>query len=83
MAMKRQLKTTDEIQAEVSRLIQADAVVMDDGEDVHVPRPTPRPPGAEVDGCNWTMRSFGNASAYRIVVAQALATVQAKWNLNA
>jgi hypothetical protein len=83
MVMKRHLKTTDEIQAEVSRLIQADAVVMDDGEDVHVPWPTPRPPGAEVDGCNWTMRSFGNASAYRIVVAQALATVQAKWNLNA
>jgi hypothetical protein len=29
------------------------------------------------------MRSFGNASAYRDVVARALATVQAKWNLNA
>ena len=82
-AASAELKTTEEIQAEVSRLIQADPVVMDDGEDVHVPRPRPQAPGAQVGGCNWTMRSFGNASAYRDVVARALATVQAKWNLNA
>lgn len=81
--MQRELKTTDEIQAEVSRLIQADAVVLDDGEEVHVPRPRPRPPGAEVGACNWTMRSFGNASAYQAAVSRALAAVQAKWNLNA
>jgi hypothetical protein len=81
--MKRQLKTADEIQAEVSRLIQDSEVVRDDGEEVHVPRPRAQPPGAELNGCNWTMRSFGNASAYQSIVAHALATVQAKWNLNA
>jgi hypothetical protein len=42
-----------------------------------------RPPGAEKNGCNWTILTFGNASAYRAEVAHALATVQAKWNLNA
>ncbi|MGJ7512641.1 hypothetical protein [Variovorax sp. GT1P44] len=81
--MKRQLKTADEIQAEVWRLIHLDAEVIDDGEHVHVPHPRSQPPGAEVDGCNWTMRSFGNASAYRAAVSRALASVQAKWNLNA
>jgi hypothetical protein len=28
------------------------------------------------------MRSFGNASAYRLIVTHALVNVQAKWNLN-
>ncbi len=81
--MKRQLKTADEIHAEVWRLVHIDAEVIEDGEEVHVPWPKPQPPGAEVDGCNWTMRSFGNASAYRAAVSRALAAVQAKWNLNA
>ena len=81
--MKRQLKTADEIQAEVSRLIHDSEVIRDDGEVVHVPRPRAQPPGAEANGCNWTMRSFGNASAYRSIVEHALSTVQAKWNLNA
>jgi hypothetical protein len=80
--MKRQLKTADEIQTEVSRLIHDSEVVRDDGEAVHVPRPRVLPPGAEANGCNWTMRSFGNASAYRSIVTHALSTVQAKWNLN-
>ena len=82
-SMKRQLKTGDDIQAEVWRLIHADAVVLSDGEQVHVPRPISQAPGLETEGCNWTMRSFGNASAYRPIVAQAMAAVQAKWNLNA
>ncbi len=81
--MQRKLKTSDEIQAEVSRLIHATEVVRDDGEEVHVSRPVGRPPGAEANGCNWTMHTFGNASAYKLEVAHALAIVQAKWNLNA
>lgn len=81
--MKRQLKTADEIQAEVSRLIHESEVVRDDGEEVHVPQPRLQQPGLAMNDCNWTMRSFGNASAYPSIVAHALATVQAKWNLNA
>lgn len=80
--MQRVLRTSDEIQAEVSRLIQADAIVTDDGEEVHVPRPRLRPSGAAEDACNWTMRSFGNASAYESAVAGALAEVQARWDLD-
>ena len=81
--VRRMLKTADEIQAEVSRLIQESDVVKSDGEHVHVSRPVLLPPCAEQDGCNWTMRTFGNASAYQPEVAQALAAVRAKWNLNA
>jgi len=77
------LKTAEEIQAEVSRLIQESEVVQSDGENVHVCRPVLQPPCAEQDGCNWTIRTFGNASAYQPEVAQALAAVQSKWNLNA
>jgi len=67
------------LQQEVSRRLQRLQEIVDDGVRIGVPRPQLQP--ADADGCNWTMKHFGNAAGFDAAIAQVLAQVRAEYNL--
>ncbi len=77
--MAKELKTAQEIQAEVHRLIHEVYEVKADKVEISVPRPVETEKGA--DGCNWSMSVFGNSGGHINAVSSAVAAVMQKWNL--
>lgn len=76
--MNRELKSRDEIQAEVHRLIHLDPKVIEDGVQIEIPMAMETDP---YEGCNWAMTGYRNADKYMDAVTLAVNQVQAKWNL--
>jgi hypothetical protein len=76
--MRRRLNAS-RLQQEVSRRIQRVQEVVDEGVRIGVPRPQLQAPDA--DGCNWTMKHFGNAAGFETAIADVLAQVRAEYNL--
>ncbi|MBG9389327.1 hypothetical protein [Caenimonas aquaedulcis] len=78
--MPRELKSAEEIQAEVRRLLHETEAVRHDKAEIGVPAVTAL---AELDatGCNWSMMYFRNARGYSNECAWAIMQVQTKCNL--
>jgi len=79
--MARELKSADEIQAEVSGLIHDIREIREDGAVVKVPKPTEL---RELDdaGCNWTMLTFGGAAtSYVQGILRVVENVRVRYNL--
>ena len=76
----RELKSADEIQAEIERLVNANREVREDGESIRISAPTPlREP--DRNGCNWAMDNYRGSPTYRPLVELTIASVQLRWNL--
>jgi len=76
----RELKTADEIRAEIERLVNANREVREDRERIEIPAPTPlREP--DRNGCNWTMAAYRGSPTYLGLVELAVAAMQLRWNL--
>jgi hypothetical protein len=80
IAMSRQTRSAQEIQAEVHRLIHASREVRLDGAQVRVPLPVAIP--VDGTGLNWWMTSFGDAVGYQRVIGEVVAEVGKRWNLS-
>lgn len=78
--MAREIRTADEIRAEVQRRIAKRMAESDDDDEIRVPAPTPL---ADVDasGCNWTMGSYTGDRSHFKMVGLAVLEVKAIWNL--
>lgn len=78
--MPRELKSTEEIQKEVSRLIHENREVREDQSTVGVPLPTMlREP--DNDGCNWVMSIFRNPVGYEGLIGSVVMNVKKRWNV--
>ncbi|PXW23444.1 hypothetical protein SAMN05445871_2377 [Paraburkholderia caballeronis] len=77
--MARRTLNASRLQEAVSRRIARQPEVVEDGVRIGVPRPQLQTPDA--DGCNWTMKHFGNAAGFEAVIADVLARVRAEYNL--
>jgi len=78
--MSRSLHTSEEIQAEVRRLIHAHRDVRSSATIIDVPLPTLQ--RADGTGLNWWMTGFGNAIGFEAVTAAAVNEVGKRWNLS-
>lgn len=78
--MARQIRTPDEIRAEVQRRVDKRMAESGDDDEIRVPAPTPL---ADVDtsGCNWTIGSYTGDHGYFKLVGLAVLEVKAIWNL--
>ncbi|MES2425176.1 MAG: hypothetical protein V4562_12155 [Pseudomonadota bacterium] len=76
--MPRLLKTREEIQAEVHRLVHLDPKVREAKVNIEIPLPLEMDP---MDGCNWAMSSYRNSTGHMDAVAKAVSEVMDKWNL--
>lgn len=78
----REVKTAEQIRAEVYRRIHEGEQVRADGAQIGVPLPTPYADGVrEPNGSNWTMTVFSNAREYEAWVLHAVYSVQSRWDL--
>lgn len=77
----RELKTADQIQAEIEYLVNANREVREDQERrIHISAPTPlRDPDG--NGCNWTIDTYRGSPTYLGLVELTVAAVQLRWNL--
>ena len=75
----RELRTAQEIQAEVSRLIHEGRGSRPGRDRVEVPLPVLRP--VDGTGLNWWMSGFGNALGFEEDIRAAIASVGKHWNL--
>lgn len=78
--MSRELRSAEEIQAEVHRLIHKEDDGESDNPGITVPLPE-RLAEAGADECNWEMTYFGYAIPSPEAVEAALGEVKARWNL--
>lgn len=76
--LNRELKSRQEIQAEVTRLLHLDPDVVKDKVQIAIPTPVETDP---IDGCNWAMTGYGNADNHMAAVTRAVNAVMGKWNL--
>lgn len=79
--MPRELKSAEQIRAEVHRLIHEGSEVQADKAQIGVPPPTPLAGGNTENGSNWTMSVFRGAVGYEDWIRLAVAQVQARWDL--
>lgn len=79
--MPRELRSAEEIRAEVHRLIHQVHEVVEDKVKIRVPEPM-RLGEPDGTGCNWTMMYFGNADGHQQACAAGVLQVQQKWNLS-
>jgi hypothetical protein len=76
----RQIRSAEDIQAEVRRLIARAASQGHDNPGITVPLPE-RIAEARADECNWDMTWFGHAVPDPEAVKEAIDDVKARWNL--
>jgi len=77
--MARELRSAQEIQAEVSRLIHEGRGSRPGRDRVQVPLPVLRP--VDGTGLNWSMSGFGNAIGFEKDIRSAVMAVGKRWNL--
>ena len=78
--MVRLLKTAQEIQHQVERVVHNDQFVISDKIKIGIPVPMKL---IELDenGCNWSMSTFRNAVGHLDTVRRAVDEVKKCWNL--
>ena len=77
--MPRTLHSSEDIRAEVSRLIHENREVRASSAAIDVP--FPKPQRADGTGLNWWMSGFGNAFGFQEIIGVAVSTVGKRWNL--
>lgn len=78
--MTRKTRNASQLREEVSHRIHRIHEIVEDGVKIRVPRPQKQPP--DTNGCNWTMKHFGNAVGYERFVDEVLTAVRAEYNLS-
>ena len=78
--MPREVRSAQEIQAEVRRLIEAESSGGRSNPGITVPLPE-RLPEADAGQCNWDMTYFGHAVLHPEAVEAAVGDVKARWNM--
>jgi len=79
----REVHTSEEIRAEVHRLIHEGETVGHDGAQIRVPPPRPYADGVqEPNGSNWYMDTFGNPHGYEGWIRHVVFSVQSRWDLS-
>ncbi|UVH54715.1 hypothetical protein NWF24_17870 [Variovorax paradoxus] len=80
--MPREVKSAEEIQAEVSRLVHEGELVREDGAVIGVHLPRAYADGVrEPNGSNWYMDVFSNSAGYEGWVKHVYYKVQSQWDL--
>jgi len=78
--MSREVRSAQEIQAEVGRLIDVASSGGRSNPGITVPLPE-RLPEAGAGKCNWDMTYFGHAVPHPEAVEAAIIDVKARWNM--
>ena len=78
--MDRSIKSAEEIQAEVTRLVHQIKELHEDRQSISIPMPG-RLIGPDSTGCNWYMAYGRDVGVHGHAVQAAVQEVKAKWNL--
>ena len=78
--MERELKTSDEIRAEIVRRVGERIRAMGGADLSSIGRPW-LALAPDRDGCNWHVACFTNARLHRKEIAAVVADLRARWNL--